>query len=342
MHIALVYNAPLPSRYHALGEGEAVTGVLEAVEAVRVALCSWGHTVALVGLRPPLHLAADTLSRLRADLVFNLFEGFEGRPETEGEMAKALALLGRPCTGASAETLALSLDKGKTKGALKAHGVPTPPWALLHSNETAHCVLEYPLIVKPSREDASHGLSDHSVVGDPEALARQVRWVEKHYGRPVLVERFLPGREFNATVLGGPTPRVLPPSEFVYAEATPGPQIMTYAAKWRPEDPSYRAVTIRCPAQVSQALAQEIQALALAAHQAVGAPPYARVDLRCDSMGRPYVLEVKPNPDLSPGAGVALQARVAGLEYKDLIKAIIDLAVEETQVGKHYAATHAA
>ncbi|MSQ41064.1 MAG: ATP-grasp domain-containing protein [Dehalococcoidia bacterium] len=341
MHIALVYNAPLPSRYHALGEGEAVAGVMEAVEAVRGALCSWGHTVALVGLRPPLRHAVDSLSRLRADLVFNLFEGFDGLPETEGEIAKALGLLGYPFTGASAATLALSLDKGRTKRALEAQGVPTPPWKLLSSDEVTLCVLEYPVIVKPSKEDASHGLTAQSVVGDPQALARQVRWLEEKYGGPALVERFLPGREFSATVLGGPTSRVLAPAEVVYAEATPGPKIMTYAAKWLPEAPAYRAVTIQCPAQTPPALAQEVQSLALAAHRAVGAPPYARVDLRCDDVGSLYVLEINPNPDLSPEAGVALQARVAGLEYKDLIKAIVDLALEETQVGNHYAATHA-
>ena len=330
MRIALVYNQPLPSRYSALGEHGAVAGVLEAVEAVERALLATGHTVTRLGLQPPLANALATVPRLQADLVFNLFEGFDGCPETEGLVAQALEASGHPVTGASRATLDLCLDKGQAKEQLRAKGVPTPPWRLLDGERSRGCALDFPLIVKPLREDASHGIGPRSVVKDPQALADQVDWVGEWFGTPVLVERFLKGREFNVTGLGDRPPQVLPPSEMVYGSQAYGSRLLTYAAKWLPDDDAYRAADVRCPAEVSRGLARQINALAVAACQAVGSPPYARVDLRCDGRGRPYVLEVNPNPDLSPGAGVATQARAAGWEYERLIGAIVDLALAKS------------
>lgn len=326
MRIALVYNEPLPSRYQAQGEELAVASVMDSVRAIEGVLTAAGHTVTLLGLQPPLSGVKAALVRLEADLIFNLFEGFGGRPETEWQIAEEVQSLGLPCTGASARTLALCLNKARTKQLLSARGIPTPPFQLLHSGNLGEFSLHFPVIVKPLQEDASHGLTAQSVVHDPRALARQVCYVEERYGSPTLVEQFLPGREFSVSVLVGQSPRPLPISELAYSDDIPGPKIVSYAAKWLPQDAAYLAITLICPAQVPEELAQEIKDLALAAHRAVGAPPYIRVDLRSDDQGHLFILEVNPNPDLGPEAGMGLQARAAGLDYTNLILTIMDLA----------------
>jgi D-alanine-D-alanine ligase len=326
MRIALVYNEPLPSRYQAQGEELAVASVMDSVRAIEGVLTAAGHTVTLLGLQPPIFRVKAALARLEVDLIFNLFEGFDGRPETEWQVAGEVQCLGCPCTGALARTLALCLNKARTKQLLSARGIPTPPFQLLYSDNLGEFSQDFPVIVKPLQEDASHGLTAQSVVHDPGALARQVCYVEEKYGTPTLVERFLPGREFSVSVLGNQSPRLLPVSELAYSENMPGPRIISYVAKWLPQDPAYQAITLICPAQVPEELAREIKDLALAAHRAVGAPPYARVDLRSDDQGRLFVLEVNPNPDLGPEAGMALQAQAAGLDYSNLILTIVDLA----------------
>ena len=331
MRIALLYNEPLPSKYHAMGEGAAVSGVLESVDAVREVLVAAGHKVSVLGLVPPLSDALRSIEQAEMDLVFNLFEGFDGQPETEWKMVAELESWGRIFTGASSKMLAVCQDKAMTKQSLVAHSIPTPDYQMLCTDNLHSFRLGFPVIVKPAREDASHGLSCHSVVYNPDSLKEQVISVQGRYGVPVLVESFLPGREFNAAVLGSPAPRVLPITEIAYSSEMAGPHILTYEAKWSPEHPEYQSSLPVCPAEVPADLLIQLEELSLAAHQAVGSPPYARVDLRCDQWGQPSVLEVNPNPDLSPEAGLALQAKAAGLPYRQLVEAIVEPAVSKSQ-----------
>lgn len=340
MRVLLLYNEPSPSRGDLVGDGAAVISVMESVFAIEKALACRGYNVSVLGLGPPLSRAAKALMREEQDLIFNQFEGFDACPATEWQLAEMLEALGCPFTGASAWTLALCLNKARAKDALSALGIRTPSFQVLSSGDIERFRLDLPAIVKPLEEDASNGLSLDSVVFDLPALAKQVRCVEEGYGSPVLVESFLPGREFNVAILGGGDPVVLPPTEIVYTSSS-GPRILTYAAKWLSQDPAYWAATPVCPAQVSEAVGLEIRRLALAAHQAVGAPPYARVDLRADSQGRLHVLEVNSNPDLSPDAGMALQARAAGMEYGELIQAIVGLALREDRPGGSAVASYA-
>jgi D-alanine-D-alanine ligase len=328
MRIALLHNEPLPSSYDSYGEGVAVSSVMESVSAVAEVLRSVGHQVTVQALRPPLADAIAGVRNLKADLVFNLFEGFEGCPEMESQLVRELELAGIAFTGGSATVLARCLDKGTTKDVLEKQGIATAEYQLLDSANIEDLRVPLPAIVKPLREDASHGLGSQSVVLDRSAVKRQVRSVEQRFGGPALVEAFLPGREFNVSILGGPTPQTLPISEIVYSPAVPGPAILTYEAKWSPQHPAYGASLPQCPARLSGDLQREIEQLARDAYRAVGSPPYARVDLRCDRAGRPNVLEVNPNPDLSPAAGLALQAAAAGWSYGRLIERIVALAIE--------------
>jgi D-alanine-D-alanine ligase len=328
MRIALLHNEPLPSSYDSHGEGVAVSSVMESVAAVAEVLASAGHQVTVRGLRPPLVHAMAQVMALRAELIFNLFEGFEGSPETESQLVRELEQAGIAFTGGSSAHLARCLDKGKTKDLLVKNGVPTAEYQLLDSSDTGKLRVTLPAMVKPLREDASHGLSSQSVVHDVPSLNERVRSVVQRFGGPALVEEFLSGREFNVAILGGATPQLLPISEIVFSPDLPGPPILTYDAKWSPGHPAYRASLPQCPARLSLYLQQEIARVALAAYRAVESPPYARVDLRCDHAGRPRVLEVNPNPDLSPESGMASQAAAAGWTYRRLIETIMALAIE--------------
>ena len=156
MRIALLYNEPLPSRYDSLGENVAVSSVLESVAAVKEVLQSAGHQVTLHGLRPPLADATARVRGLKADLVFNLFEGFDGRPETEIRLARELELAGVPFTGSSSAVLGQCQDKARTKELLAQCGIPTAEYQLLDSTSLGDLRVTLPVIVKPLRLKKGH------------------------------------------------------------------------------------------------------------------------------------------------------------------------------------------
>ena len=324
--VAIVYNQPQKSRYDERGEQAAVTGVLEAVEAVHDALLGLGYGVVKVPLMPPLHRARQRLSILEADLVFNLFEGFAGHPETEAEIAEILSALGVPFTGCPAGALKLALDKARTKAVLKNSGINTPDFQLLRPETLSGFRLVYPCIVKPRREDASHGLSAQNVVYDFASLEKQVTAVSRYYGGQALVEHFIEGREFNVTVLGD---TVLPVSEIDYSLPKDVPCLLTFAAKWQPDSPYFQGTKVVCPAEIGVEEQENIVQAALKVFGLLGCRGYARVDMRLDEMGQLNVIEVNPNPDISPGSGSVRQAEAAGMSYPQFIEKIVKLALEK-------------
>jgi D-alanine-D-alanine ligase len=329
MQIALIYNAPIPSLYDARGESKAEAGVLEAVRAVRRAIRALGYECVEFPLLPPRESVRQTLAPIRADVVFNLFEGFAGLPRTEAEIARYLEELGLPFTGSPAAALALALDKPTASEVLRRRGIRTPDYQLLDAENVENFCLSFPCIVKPRADDASHGLSENSVVFDKGALAREVQaTVERYDDAPALVEEFLPGREFNLTLFGNTRPEVLPLSEIIYTLPAGLPKILTFAAKWEPQSAYFQNTNVQCPALTTPELAAELRATALAAFTAIGCRGYARVDMRLDVEGRPVVMEVNANPDIAPGTGVARQTKASGLSYKAMVARIIEFALE--------------
>jgi D-alanine-D-alanine ligase len=328
--IAIVYNQPVPSRYDAAGEEKAVLGVLSAVTAVHRSLREMGNDAIPVPLTPDKTIE-EMLGPLDAALVFNLFEGFCGQPETEALVPEYLAEHGIPFTGCPAPVLRLVLDKARVKALLQAAGIPTPNFQVLNPQNLAMFQLRYPCIVKPHREDASHGISGQSVVGDSEALARQVRFISEAYGGAALVEEFVGGREFNATALGDPENTVLPISEIVYSLPPAMPRILTFAAKWEPGSPYFKGTKVVCPADISRSAEEGIAATVRATFRLTGCRGYARVDMRMDEAGRLNVIEVNPNPDISPDTGAARQAAAAGMTYTEFVERLVSLALEREE-----------
>ncbi len=326
--VAIVYNKPIPDRYKAMGEEKAVLGVLDEVEAVHRALTESGYPVVRLPLFPPLEQVRQRLKNLSADLVFNLFEGFDGRPETEATVADILSELRLTYTGCPGTALLLALDKGKSKALLEAAGIATPKYQLLSPETLPQFRLSYPCIVKPCAEDASHGISEESVVSDSTSLEKQVARVNELFGGRALVEEFVDGREFNVTVLGAKEPVVLPISEIVYSLPPGRPRILTFHAKWEPDSIYYKNSPVVCPAEIQGKLTDRIGSIARRVFKLLGCSGYARVDFRLDSEGCPLVLEVNPNPDISPGYGAACQAQAAGMAYNQFIEKIVQLALE--------------
>jgi len=329
--IAIVYNDPVPSRYDTAGEERAVKGVLEAVEAVRRSLLELDCEVTCLPLTPPVRRVRNILSSLDADLVFNLFEGFCGQPETETLVPEYLEGIGLPFTGCPAKALELCLDKAKVKVLLQTAGIPTPDFQLLNP-ETLHTFrLSYPCIVKPRSEDASHGINEASVVRDSTSLLSQLKLVSGAYGNS-LVEEFVDGREFNATVMGNSQVAVLPVSEITYSLPSEMPEILTFAAKWETDSTYFRGTQVVCPVKITAKERENISKMALAAFRLLGCRGYARVDMRMDREGRLNIIEVNPNPDISPGSGTVRQAEAAGMSYIRFIERIVRLAKVEIMV----------
>jgi D-alanine-D-alanine ligase len=329
LKVAILYNDPVPDRYQAMGESLAEMGVMDEVHAVEQALNELNYPFFLVPLSPPLHEVRNKISSIKADVIFNLFEGFDGRPETEGQVAEILSKSGIPFTGCPPSVLAAALDKSETKKLFKSAGIPTPGYQILSSENIGTFHLDFPCIVKPLAEDASHGISEDSVVNEFKALERQVTQICNLFGGRAMVEEYVDGREFNTTVMGDGRLTIPGISEIVYTLPPDKPRILTFQAKWEENSLYFDNTRAVCPALISPQEHRKISKIAKAAFRLVGCRGYARVDFRQDKFGNFKVLEINPNPDITPGSGAALQAVSSGMTYSEFINKIIHFALKQ-------------
>ncbi len=273
--------------------------------------------------------AALCLALRGFDAVFNLSEGPLDCPQKEPHGAALLELLRLPYTGNGPAALSLCNDKPLAKSLIAGAGIATPRHRLYPSAPRGRCGLRFPVIVKPAREDGSSGITEASVVETEAAMRRQVGHVVDRFRQEALVEEFIGGREFNVAVIGNGTAadphRALPPGELAYDD--PRFRVCSYESKWDPEHPSYDAIRSVVPAKIPAPLRRRLQSSALACAGLFGLRGYSRVDFRLDADGAPNVLEINPNPDISPDAGMARAARGDGLSYPALIAEIVRLGV---------------
>jgi D-alanine-D-alanine ligase len=312
--IAIVYNAYEP-RPTAAGERVSEESVAEMAQQAHDAVRTIGIAATLVPLQRSLLNFLGRVKEVAPDALINLCEGYYGRPQWESNVAGVFELLGLTFTGNASTTLALCQDKFKAKAVLRAAGLPTAPAQIMRTGDEP-LELRFPLIVKPNNEDASLGIYPDSVVRDEESLRRQVRRCLDSYRQAVLVEAFIDGREFNVSVMENGEVTPLPVSEIDYSAMPKGmPRILGYEAKWFEDDPLYQKTPPVCPAEIDAELRGRLQELAAAAFRTMGCRDYARVDFRMDAKGRPFILEVNPNPDISTNAGYARALKAAGIEY---------------------------
>ncbi|MBJ6759554.1 ATP-grasp domain-containing protein [Myxococcaceae bacterium JPH2] len=328
MHIALLHN-----RDHELLEDdpgrEAREDVVRVAESLSEALTHADVTAEPLAIEGDRLDFVDTLRRLQPDLVVNLCESLAA--DSRGEMAVPCLLdaLGLPYTGSSALSLGLALHKPKAKELLRAHGVSTPASCVVRRLEDVLAVdLPWPLIVKPSREDASVGMDFDSVVHDRAALARACEAVLRTFHQPALVEQFIPGREVYVPLLGNHPRQALPLTEIHFGDTFQDrPNIVSYRAKWEADSPEFRDSPTG-PCQLDAVQEARCVQVALEAFAALECQDYGRVDLRVSPEGIPYVIDINPNCDLHPSAGFAKAAASAGMDYPALASRLVEIALE--------------
>lgn len=256
---------------------------------------------------------ASKLKNLDADVFFNTAFGIGNAPKSEAEVAMLLEKTGKPYTGSNAKAIILTTDKEAAKNVLRAKNLPTP------GN------IKFPLIVKPSGEDCSLGITQASIVNNKKELNKQVELLKKTYSENVLVEEYIDGRELNVTILGN---TVLPISEIVFGKSFNNKyKIVDFESKWEEETDSFKETTGICPAKLLNNIIEKINQISLEAFRVTGCRDYARVDIRLSKDNKPYILEVNANPGVGSTDGTVRSARAAGYTYKSFLEKIIDEAI---------------
>jgi len=299
---------------------------LAQVQSVSRALEQLGWNTERVTFDLQVQNVVERLRDRRPALAFNLVESVDGDARLLHWSAALLEHLQLPFTGCGSRAIFTTGDKLLAKRVMRDGGIPTPAWCQIGDLKTCHDFDDGPWIIKPVSEDASVGLDAESVVDEPGVLAARLRSRTARYGGAWFAERYIDGREFNLSLIAGPGgPEVLPVAEIEFVDfPADRPRIVDYEAKWEEQSVAYQGTRRRFdfPAR-DKALISRLRTVALHCWTLFGLRGYARVDLRVDSKGAPWVLEVNANPCLTPDAGFAAAAAKADISYTALIDRLL-------------------
>jgi D-alanine-D-alanine ligase len=333
LRIGITYD--LRAEYLKAGYGEEETAEfdrVETIDAIDVALRQIGHATDRIGN------ARQLIQRLaqgdRWDLVFNICEGLHGFGR-EAQVPAILDVYKIPATFADPLVMSVCLHKGITKTLVQAAGLPTPRFAVAEREDDllaggweqatapGHVAAwrRFPAFAKPVAEGTGKGVTPASRVSTPEELRSVCRELLARYRQPVLVEEFLPGREFTVGILGtGDQAQVLGTFEIVL-RSDAEPDVYSYINKERCEE----LVEYRLVGGVSDSEVRQAEQTALAAWKVLGCRDGGRIDLRSDGQGQPQFLEANPLAGLHPShSDLPMLATALRMEYRELIRRIVD------------------
>jgi len=324
MHIGLTYD--LRSEYLAQGYSEEETAEFDrddTIEAIEGALAELGHRTERIG-------SARSLVKALAggdawDLVFNIAEGLHGIGR-EAQVPAILDVYDIPYTFSDPLVLSLTLHKGLTKQVIRDAGLATPPFLTVAPGEPVPSMpFPAPYFVKPVAEGTGKGVSEESLVRREADLNGVCHRLARRFQQPVLVEAFLPGREFTVGIVGtGAKAEVLGTMEVVLnAQAEPG--VYSYMNKERCEE----LVEYRLCRAADDPLIARVEALSLSAYRVIGCRDAGRVDVRCDGEGKPHFLEINPLAGIHPAhSDLPIICSLLKIPYVVLIDRIVASALE--------------
>ena len=331
LNIVVLYDRwDEPEEESTPGEKAPLTRTLDKKEVedeVVEALGKLGHQATLHCLDGSIR-GLHALARMDCDLVFNLAESFGGNDTADAGIAAYLELIGKRFTGAGSHGLLYAQDKAIAKKILEFHGIHTPVFARSFRGrlDFSHD-LEFPVIVKPAREDGSIGIEFNAVVNSIRELMERIDWLHANFDSPVLIEEYVEGREMYVGVLGNGTPTPLPVVELDLSKLPEGtPRIAGAEVKWGRGTRAYRDTKSAVADGLPDETIGTLQQTALAVFQALELRDYARIDMRLRPDGRVAVIEANPNPWLASKAEFAMAARKAGRTYPQLVGEIVELA----------------
>lgn len=315
-----------------------VKRALDEISVMKEALQTEGHPVAEVQVDE-----ADLENLLRPYhpdkyIVINWCEELPGLPKSDAAVAETLERLGYAYTGSPPEVLAMSWQKTAVKEALQKEGIPIPVGRLF-SNDGVEGWNHYPAIVKPSREHCSLGVTPDAIVFNQEDLRRRVAYVLDEFNQPALVEDFIEGREFHASLWGNSRIEMLPPAEMDFS-AFPDMKrhLCTYDSKFNFGSEDFETIKMVVPALLEEILCDRLEDIVCRTYKALGCRDFARIDLRLRGAVF-FVLDVNPNPDLSSETSTAYGAEAAGITYGQFVSGLVNMAAERHRLFRRSTAT---
>ena len=324
-HVRIGFTYDLRSQYRALGYSDEVTAEMdheETIAAITEAIAACGHDVVQIG--HARHLIDKLAAGDRFDLVFNICEGLSGISR-EAQVPAILDAFAIPYTFSDPLTMCVCLHKGLTKSLLRDAGIPTTDfWSVETLDDLRRVHTTYPAFAKPMAEGTGKGISSDSKVADATQLSKLCSRLLSDFSQPVLVEPYLPGREFTVSILGRAARAEALGTLEIALRPGAEPDAYGYANKERCEELVDYIYRDDSDPQVAQA-----ERTALAAWRVLGCCDAGRVDLRCDADGVPHVLEINPLPGLHPShSDLPMTCSALGITYQSLIARIIDNACE--------------
>ena len=326
MKIGITYD--LRDDYIAEGYTEEQTAEFDhprTIAAIEDALQSFGYETDRIGhIRT---LARRLVAGDRWNLVFNIAEGLQGF----GREAQVPALLDAweiPYTFSDPLVLSLTLHKGMTKRVIRDLGIPTPDFAVIETPEEVEAVsLPFPLFAKPVAEGTGMGVTAASKIADRTELARVCRELLATFCQPVLIETFLPGREFTVGIIGTGAEAFAPGVMEVHLLEKAEKEVYSYANK---ENRHGRIEYVLA----ADAMARAAEKTALAAWRDLGCRDGGRIDLRADANGVPNFIEVNPLAGIRPEhSDLPILCELAGMPYREMIAGIMRSALKRVGHG---------
>ena len=326
LKIGMTYD--LRDDYLAEGYGEEATAEFDhpaTIAAIEGALRALGYETERIGhIRA---LAKRLVAGEKWDLVFNLAEGLRGFGR-EAQVPALLEAYDIPYVFSDPLVLSLSLHKGMTKRVIRDLGIPTPEFTVVESPEAIERVtLPFPLIAKPIAEGTGKGVTAASKITDRLELERACLLLLETFRQPVLIEAFLPGREFTVGIIGTGREAFVPGVLEVHLTEKAEKEVYSYMNKedWHGRI-EYRLA--------SDAMAQLAGKTALASWRGLGCRDGGRVDLRADAKGIPHFMEVNPLAGLRPDhSDLPILCELAGMPYREMIAGMIRSAVRRIRTA---------
>jgi D-alanine-D-alanine ligase len=302
---------------------ESYLFVSEVVVALEASLPRLGHRARRLSFASGTRQVIAALLAEPPDVIFHLGDPKPTDPASEAKVTALLDLLDLPHTSESPEALMLAWDKIRAKAIFAQHAIPTPAFAVSTRGEPPAQLPRGPWIAKPAFEDGSVGVDCAPPATTPAEVAQRIQSLHERFGQPILIETFLDGREFNLGIVGD---EVLPIVEVDFSRLPPDrPRMVGYETKWRYDSLEFESTHYTCPAKVPEDLARRLRELARATAAAFRLRRCARLDVRMDGGDGVFVLDVNPNPDLSPIATLHTMAVHAGWGFDGLVQRLLEL-----------------